>query len=330
MKTHYDVIGLGNAIMDIIAPVSDAFLTEHNMDKGGMALIDQTRALSLNKALSANGETQEIAGGSAANTMVGISALGCRVGYIGKVANDAIGKRLSNGFANVGVDFTTKPIKSGEASARCMIAVTPDGERTMNTFLGASSLFTSSDIAKAKIQAADVLYLEGYLFDAEPAKKAFIKASEIAGAAGRKVALTLSDSFCVGRHRESFKDLVDNHVDILFANEDEILSLYETDRLDTSLDALNGTKTVACITRGDKGYIIQDHDRRHLVLAAPVDKVVDTTGAGDQYAAGVLAGRAMGMNWKDAGYLGSLCAAEVISHYGARPEKSIHEIASKA
>ena len=330
MKTHYDVIGLGNAIMDIIAPVTDAFLTEHNMDKGGMALIDQSRALSLNKALSANGETQEIAGGSAANTMVGISALGCKAGYIGKVANDGVGKRLSKGFTDVGVDFTTKPIKSGEASARCMIAVTPDGERTMNTFLGASSLFTSSDIVKAKIQAADVLYLEGYLFDAEAAKKAFIKASEIARAAGRKVALTLSDSFCVGRHRESFRHLVDNHVDILFANEDEILSLYETDRLDTALDALNGTKTVACITRGDKGSIIQDHDRRHLVLAAPVDKVVDTTGAGDQYAAGVLAGRAMGMDWKDAGYLGSLCAAEVISHYGARPEKSIHEIAAKA
>ena len=330
MKTQYDVMGLGNAIMDIIAPVSDAFLETHKMDKGGMALIDQSRALELNKALSSSGNIQEIAGGSAANTMVGISALGCRAGYIGKVANDAVGKRLSKGFAQVGVDLTTKPITGGQASARCMIAVTPDGERTMNTFLGASSLFTSADIVKSKIQGAEVLYLEGYLFDAEPAKKAFIKASEIAQAAGRKVALTLSDSFCVGRHRESFRHLVDNHVDILFANEDEILSLYETDRLDTALDALTKTKTVACITRGDKGSIIQDHERRHLVLAAPVDKVVDTTGAGDQYAAGVLAGRAMGMNWKDAGYLGSLCAAEVISHYGARPEKSIHAIASKA
>ena len=208
-----------------------------------------------------------------------------------------------------------------------MIAVTPDGERTMNTFLGASTQLSSSDIVKAKIQAAKVLYLEGYLFDAEPAKKAFVKASEIAKAAGRKVALTLSDSFCVGRHRESFRSLVDNHVDILFANEDEILGLYETDRLDTALDALNKTKTIACITRGERGSIIQDQDRRYMVMAAPVDKVVDTTGAGDQYAAGVLAGRAMGLGWKDAGFLGSLCAAEVISHYGARPEKSIHEIA---
>ena len=327
MKTQYDVMGLGNAIMDIIAPVSDSFLETHKMDKGGMALIDQSRALELNKALSSSGNIQEIAGGSAANTMVGISALGCRAGYIGKVANDAVGKRLSKGFAEVGVDFTTKPITGGQASARCMIAVTPDGERTMNTFLGASSLFTSADIVKSKIQGAEVLYLEGYLFDAEPAKKAFIKASEIAQAAGRKVALTLSDSFCVGRHRESFRHLVDNHVDILFANSDEILSLYETDSLDKALDELTKTKTVACITRGEKGSIIQDTERRYHVKACPVDKVVDTTGAGDQYAAGVLAGRAMGMDWADAGYLGSLCAAEVISHYGARPEKSIHEIA---
>ncbi len=323
MKTQYDVIGIGNAIMDIISPVSEAFLKTHDMDKGGMALIDQPRALKLNKALSSGGKTQEIAGGSAANTMVGISALGCRAAYIGKVADDAIGKRLSKGFNDVNVDFSTKPITKGPASARCMIAVTPDGERTMNTFLGASSHFTPSDVTKSKIEAAKVLYLEGYLFDAEPAKKAFVRASEIAQAAGRQVALTLSDSFCVGRHRESFRHLVDNHVDILFANEDEILSLYETDRLDTALDNLTKTKTIACITRSEKGSIIQDHERRYLVHAAPVDKVVDTTGAGDQYAAGVLAGRAMGLGWKDAGYLGSLCAAEVISHYGARPEREI-------
>ncbi len=323
MKTQYDVIGIGNAIMDIISPVSDTFLKTHKMDKGGMALIDQARALALNTALSAEGKTQEIAGGSAANTMVGISALGCRSAYIGKVADDAVGRRLSQGFADVSVDFSTKPIKSGAASARCMIAVTPDGERTMNTFLGASSLFTPADIATSKIQSAKVLYLEGYLFDAEPAKKAFVRASEIAQAAGRQVALTLSDSFCVGRHRESFRHLVDNHVNILFANEDEILSLYETDRLDTALDNLHKTKTIACITRGEKGSIIQDNDKRHIVHAAPVDKVVDTTGAGDQYAAGVLAGRAIGLSWKDAGHLGSLCAAEVISHYGARPERPI-------
>jgi len=234
MKTQYDVIGIGNAIMDIIAPVSEEFLKTHNMEKGGMALIDQPRALALNKALSTESKTQEIAGGSAANTMVGLSALGCRAAYIGKVAQDAVGKRLAKGFADVGVDFTTKPIKNGQASARCMIAVTPDGERTMNTFLGASTLLTSADIVKSKIEAAEVLYLEGYLFDAEPAKKAFVKASEIAKSADRKVALTLSDSFCVGRHRESFRKLVDNHVDILFANEDEILKQTALIRLWTS------------------------------------------------------------------------------------------------
>ena len=329
MKTQFDVIGLGNAIMDVIAPVPDSFLTKHNMDKGGMALIDQGRALTLHKALSAAGKTQQVAGGSAANTMVGIAALGLRAAYIGKVGNDNVGKALSDGFHAAGVDFTTRAAKGGQGSGRCLIAVTPDGERTMNTFLGASSLFTSGDIVTAKIKSADVLYLEGYLYDSDAAKAAFVKAAKIAREASRKVALTLSDSFCVGRHRDSFRKLVDNHVDILFANEDEALSLFETDRLDTALDKLHKTKTVACVTRSAKGSIIQDGTRRHLVKAAPVDTVVDTTGAGDQYAAGVLAGRAMGMDWQDAGYLGSLCAAEVISHYGARPQTPIHDIALK-
>lgn len=327
MTVKYDVLGIGNAIMDIIAPVPDAFLAEHSMTKGGMALIDQDTALSINKALSAAAKTTEIAGGSAANTLVGIAQMGVRAAYIGKVGQDAIGKRLADGFREAGLSFDTTPSKSGNASARCMIAVTPDGQRTMNTFLGASTDFGQADVTRAAIAAADVIYLEGYLFDSDDAKKAFTRAAEMAQAAGRKVALTLSDAFCVDRHRDSFRKLVDNHVDILFANEDEILSLFETDRLDTALDALTQTKTVACITRSEKGSIIQDETRRYLVPAAPVDKVVDTTGAGDQYAAGVLAGRAMGMSWEDAGYLGSLAAAEVISHYGARPETAIHDIA---
>lgn len=211
-----------------------------------------------------------------------------------------------------------------------MIAVTPDGQRTMNTFLGASTDFGQADIDPDMIRAARVLYLEGYLFDSDDAKQAFIRAAEIAQKAGRDVALTLSDAFCVDRHRASFRHLVEGHVDILFANEDEILSLYETDRLDTALDALTQTKTTACLTRSEKGSIIQDAVRRYLVPAAPVKAVVDTTGAGDQYAAGVLAGRAMGLDWADAGYLGSLAAAEVISHYGARPETPIHELALNA
>lgn len=326
-QTQYDVLGIGNVLMDIIAPVSDAFLTDNIVEKGSMTLIDEPRALALNKALKKAGDVQEVAGGSAANTMFGIGALGLRAAYLGNVADDGVGKRISQGMAKGGVDFSSKPKTSGPASGRCLIAVTPDGERSMSTFLGTSCLFTPKDIVKSKVESAACVYLEGYLYDTEPAKAAFIKVAEIARAAGRTVSLTLSDSFCVDRHRESFRHLVDNHVDILFANSDEILSLYETDSLDKALDALTKTQTVACITRSEKGSIIQDGERRHHIKASPVDKVVDTTGAGDQYAAGVLAGRALGLNWADAGHLGSLAAAEVISHYGARPETPIHELA---
>lgn len=327
MKTEFDVLGIGNVLMDIIAPVEDAFLTENSVEKGSMTLIDEPRALALNKALKTVSNIQEIAGGSAANTMFGIGALGLRAAYLGNVADDGVGKRISAGMAEGGVDFSSKPKITGPASGRCLIAVTPDGERSMSTFLGTSCLFTPKDIVKSKVESASCVYLEGYLFDTEPAKAAFVKVAEIARAAGRTVSLTLSDSFCVDRHRASFRHLVDNHVDILFANNDEILSLYETDSLDKALDELTNTKTVACVTRGEKGSIIQDSQRRYHVKAYPVNKVVDTTGAGDQYAAGVLAGRAMGLDWADAGHLGSLAAAEVISHYGARPETPIHEIA---
>jgi len=327
MKTEFDVLGIGNVLMDIIAPVSDNFLTKNIVEKGSMTLIDEPRALSLNEALKAASEVQEIAGGSAANTMFGIGALGLRAAYLGNVADDGVGRRISAGMAEGGVDFSSKPKTSGPASGRCLIAVTPDGERSMSTFLGTSCLFTPKDIVQSKVESAACVYLEGYLFDTEPAKAAFVKVAEIARAAGRNVALTLSDSFCVDRHRASFRDLVDNHVDILFANTDEILSLYKTDSLDKALDELTKTKTVACITRSEKGSIIQDAKRRYHVKACPVNKVVDTTGAGDQYAAGVLAGRALGLDWADAGHLGSLAAAEVISHYGARPEKSLHKIA---
>ena len=327
MKTEFDVLGVGNVLMDIIAPVPDKFLAENVIEKGSMTLIDEPRALALNKALKTADKVREVAGGSAANTMFGIGALGLRVAYLGNVANDDVGRRMSDGMAKGGVDFSSQPKTSGPASGRCLIAVTPDGERSMSTFLGASCLFTPKDIVKSKVESAACVYLEGYLFDTEPAKAAFVKVAEIARTAGRKVALTLSDSFCVGRHRDSFRKLVDNHVDILFANEDEILSLYEADSLDSALDELTKTKTVACITRSEKGSVIQDAKRRYHVKACPVDKVVDTTGAGDQYAAGVLAGRAMGLDWADAGHLGSLAAAEVISHFGARPEKSLHDIA---
>ena len=328
MKKDIDILGIGNAIMDIIAPVPDAFLSTENIERGSMTLIDEPRALSLNGSLKSVGELREIAGGSAANTMVGIAGLGVRAGYIGKIGRDGVGTRLAEGYRDAGVQFETTPTKSGTASARCMIAVTPDGQRSMSTFLGANSDFGIADISKAQIARAKTIYLEGYLFDSDDQKAAYIRAAEIAQATGAQVSLTLSDSFCVGRHRDGFRQLAEHQTDILFANEDELLALFETDRLDTALDALSGMRPVVCVTRGEKGSIIQTKDRRHHVPAAPITKVVDTTGAGDQYAAGVLAGRAMGMDWADAGYLGSLAAAEVIQHYGARPETPIHKIAA--
>ena len=328
MAKDIDILGIGNAIMDIIAPVPDTFLAAQNIERGSMTLVDETRALSLNGALKTAGELREIAGGSAANTMVGIAGLGVRAGYIGKIGKDGVGNRLAQGYRDAGVQFETAPTKSGAASARCMIAVTPDGQRSMSTFLGANADFGVKDISKAQIARAKTIYLEGYLFDSDDQKAAYVRAAEIAQATGGQVALTLSDSFCVGRHRAGFRQLAEHQTDILFANEDELLALFETDRLDTALDALTGMRPIVCVTRGDKGSVIQTNERRYLVPAAPISKIVDTTGAGDQYAAGVLAGRAMGMDWADAGYLGSVAAAEVIQHYGARPETPIHQIAA--
>ena len=312
--------------MDIIAPVPDQLLLDHNIEKGGMTLIDEATALTLHKALDAAGQTREVAGGSAANTMVGIAELGVKSAYMGKIANDDVGKRFGQGITASGLTFNTTPALSG-ATGRCMIAVTPDGERSMSTLLGAATEFTADDVDADLVKDSAVLYLEGYLFNSDDTKAAFVKAAEIAQAAGNHVSLTLSDSFCVELHRASFKHLVEHHVDILFANEAEILSLYETDNIDTALDALTKIDTVACITRSEKGSVIQDANRRYHIKAAPVAKVVDTTGAGDQYAAGVLAGRALGLDWEKSGQLGSIAAAEVISHYGARPESSIKDLA---
>ena len=328
MAKDIDVLGIGNAIMDIIAPVPDAFLAAQNIERGSMTLVDEPRALSLNKALESQGELREVAGGSAANTMVGIAELGVRAGYISKIGRDGVGERLIKGYREAGVEFKTAQSKSGTASARCMIAVTPDGERSMSTFLGANVDFGMADISKAQIARAKTIYLEGYLFDSDDQKAAFTHAAQLAQATGGQTALTLSDSFCVSRHREGFRQLAEQQTDILFANEDELLALYQTDRLDTALDALSGMRPTVCVTRGEKGSVIQTSERRYFVKAAPIKKLVDTTGAGDQYAAGVLAGRAMGLEWADAGYLGSLAAAEVIQHYGARPETRIHQIAA--
>ena len=330
MKPRYDVVAIGNAIMDIIAPVEEGFIAAHGMERNSMNLIDADRALTLHRAAEDTGELKEIAGGSGVNTLVGIAELGLSTGLIAKVADDNTGRKLREGFARAGVDYNTPPSRSGTPSARSMIFVTPDGSRTMNTFLGASVEFDRSDVREDLIRNAATLYLEGYLFDGDAAKAAFVHAAEVAHAAGRQVALSLSDPFCVGRHKASFQQLVEHQCDIVFANEDELFALTDTSSVDAGLDAIEARNVVVCVTRGARGSVISDGSRRYHVKAAPVARVVDTTGAGDQYAAGVLAGRALGLDWSDAGWLGSLAAAEVISHFGARPQTPVHAIAAGA
>jgi len=327
MRAQYGILGIGNAIMDVIVPVDENILVRENITKASMTLIDQARALQLHGSFKkTGGEISEIAGGSGANTVAGIAALGVSAAYIGKVADDNLGKKFTQSLGALGVTANTAPLKKGEATARCLIAVTPDGERSMSTYLGANVTFGVKDVDAEIVRASAVTYMEGYLFDTDEQKSAFVKAAEIAKAADRQVALTLSDSFCVGRHRAAFAHLVDNHVDILFANEAELLSLYETDDLSAALDNVWATGTTTLVTLSDKGSLIKNGGDVHEIPALPVDKVIDTTGAGDQYAAGALAGRAMGLSWQDAGRLGSICASEVISHYGARPEAAIHDL----
>lgn len=326
MKTDFDVLGIGNALMDIIVPVEEAFLSEQAIEKGSMTLIDNDRVAVLSEAFSGLAEApREIAGGSAANTMVGIAEMGVRGAYLGKIGTDGVGQRLAKGYQDVGLYFQSTPSTSGAPSGQCLIAVTPDSERTMSTCLGTSAEFSTDDIIKDEIERAAIIYMEGYLFDKDEAKAAFVKAAEIAKAAGRLVSLTLSDSFCVGRHHDSFVHLVRNHINILFANEAEMLALAGTDDLDAAVAAFSREDLTLCITRSEKGSLIVEGTERFEIPVVPVENIVDTTGAGDQYAAGVLAGRAKGLSWADAGYLGSKAAAEVISHYGARPETSVHK-----
>lgn len=323
-ETGYDVLGIGNAIMDIIAPVCETTRTSLGIAKGAMTLINQERAFSLHSQLELDDvPLKEIAGGSAANTLVGIASLGLNAGYIGKVADDALGTRFAQGLRDAGVAYDTPPLEGDEATARCFVAVTPDGERSMSTFLGASVKFGKKDVVKSWIENARITYLEGYLFDSDDAKTAFVKAAELTRASKGLVALTLSDSFCVDRHRESFRHLVDNHVDILFANESELLSLFEQNDFESALKYLETGNKIYCITRSEKGSVILAKGTRYDIPASPVDEIVDTTGAGDQYAAGVMAGYLKGLSWSEAGFLGSRCAAEVISHYGARPEAAL-------
>ena len=325
--TRFDVVGLGNAIVDVFASVEDSFLEQHDIRKNGMTLIDEERADAL---VDAAPEGPQLSGGSGANTIVGISSFGGRAGYIGKVAKDTLGDVFRKDMNDSGIPFDTPALENGPATARCIVFVTPDGARSMNTFLGASVLFSASDVNEQMVKDAAILYLEGYLFDQEDAKAAFVHASEIAQAAGRKVALTLSDGFCVERHRESFLHLIKNHVDLVFANEDEALSLYQTDNFDEAVERMQADAGLAAITRSEKGSVVISPEGAVAVAAEPIDKVVDTTGAGDQYAAGFLFGVSRGLPLETCAKLGHIAAAEVISHYGPRPEVSLAELARKA
>ena len=325
-ETRFDVVGLGNAIVDVISPVEEAFLTDWDIRKNGMTLIDEPRA----EALTEAGGGSEMSGGSGANTIAGVASFGGKAAYIGKVADDRLGEVFRNDMRGAGIPFDTAPLSEGPATARSIIFVTPDGARSMNTFLGASVLFSPADVDEDTVRDAAILYLEGYLFDREDAKAAFVHASEIAAAAGRKVSLTLSDNFCVDRHRDSFRHLIRGHVDILFANEAELLSLYEVEDFDHAVELLRADTALAAVTRSEKGSVVIGEGEPIHLQPEPVSRVVDTTGAGDQYAAGFLYGAARGLPLSVCGRLGHIAAAEVISHYGPRPETAYSELARKA
>ena len=325
-ERRYDVVGIGNAIVDIIARADDGFLSKHDLAKGFMQLIDADEATRLYAAM---GPAVERSGGSAANTIAGLASFGAHCGFIGRVALDQFGGIFHHDIRSLGVAFDTPPAGDGAPTARCLILVTPDGERTMNTFLGASVDFTPADLDPGLIQNAKIVYLEGYLFDREPAKAAFREASQLAKLAGAKVALSLSDAFCVDRHRAEFLELIRDSVDILFANEAEITSLYQTKSFDEAARRARADTKLAALTRSEKGSVILGEGKSIAVPAAPVAEVVDTTGAGDLYAAGFLYGVATGRDLETAGRLGSLAAAEIISHIGARPEVNLKELAQK-
>ena len=319
---QYDVVGIGNAIVDVIARADDAFLAAKKLAKGAMTLIDEAQADALYAAM---GPGTESSGGSAGNTMAGIASLGGKGAYIGKVRDDQLGQVFAHDMRSIGVSFDSKAATDGPATARCLILVTPDAQRTMNTYLGACVNLGPADVDEAVVKAARVTYLEGYLWDPPQAKEAFVKAAKIAHAAGRKVSLSLSDAFCVDRHRESFRDLVANHVDILFANESEIKSLYEVEGFDAALQAVRGSCEIACLTRSEKGSVIVAGEEVHVIDAERVGGagVVDTTGAGDLYAAGFLYGWTHGYGLARAGRIASVAAAEAISHVGARPQTNL-------
>jgi sugar/nucleoside kinase (ribokinase family) len=327
VKATLDVAGIGNAIVDVIAHADETFLATEGFAKGSMTLIDAARA---DQLYSRMGPGIESSGGSAGNTMAGLASLGGTGAYIGKVRDDALGTIYRHDIQAMGIRFETLAATEGPGTARCLVLVTPDGQRTMGTFLGACVDLGPEDIDPRVIASAQVTYLEGYLFDPPRAKAAFRRAAAVAHAAERLVSLSLSDPFCVARHREEFRDLVQRDIDILFANEAEICSLYETDDFDTAAAAVREQVKIAALTRSEKGSVLIADGTAHAVPAAPVGRVADTTGAGDLYASGVLFGLTHGLPLPTCGAIGSLCAAEIISHVGARPEARLDKLVASA
>jgi adenosine kinase len=325
VSARYDVLGIGNAIVDVIARTEEDFLLKQGMNKGTMALIDEARAEQIYDAM---GPAVEISGGSAANTIVGLSSLGGRGAFVGKVKDDELGRAFSHDIRAAGVTFATPPASDGASTGRCYVLVTPDGERTMNTYLGAAQNLSPADIDAEMVAASLITYLEGYLWDPKDAKDAFLKAAKIAHDADRKVALSLSDAFCVDRWRDEFLQLMrSGTVDLIFANEAELQSLYQTSDFDAAIVALRADIDVAVVTRSEKGCLVVGPDGTEAVSAFPVERVVDTTGAGDLFAAGFLSGLARGADDRTCGRLGALAAGEVIQHIGARPATSLAALA---
>jgi sugar/nucleoside kinase (ribokinase family) len=320
-----DVVGIGNALVDVLSHEEHAFLAEHGLTPGAMELVDTARAEALYAAM---GPAVEISGGSAANTLVGVASLGGSAAFIGRVADDELGVVFGHDIRAAGVEFVAKPAVGGAPSGRCLIMVTPDAQRTMNTYLGASAQLGPADVDTHLIARAQVLYLEGYLWDEPEAKEAYRLAARTAHDAGNRVAFTLSDAFCVDRHRHEFLELVESEVDVLFANESEIRSLYEVDEFDDALQRVQHHCEIAALTRSERGAVIVARDEVHVVDAARVGEVVDTTGAGDQFAAGFLFGLTHGYDLGTAARLGALAAGEVISHLGARPATSLATLAA--
>ena len=325
-EAHFDVLGVGNAIVDVLAHADDSFLDTHGLVKGAMTLIDEDAASRLYAAM---GPAVECSGGSAANTIAGLASLGGSGAFIGKVRDDQLGAVFRHDIRALGIAFETLLAGDGASTARCLILVTPDAQRSMQTYLGACVELGPDDIDAELVAAARVCYLEGYLWDRPEAKDAFRKAARIAHDAGRRVSLSLSDPFCVDRHRAEFLSLVEDHVDILFANEEEILSLYQVDTFDAALQWVRGHCEIAALTRGEKGSVIVSENEVHVIDAAPAERVVDTTGAGDAYAAGFLHGLSGNRDPATCARIGGVAAAEAIAHMGARPEYSLKDLVAQ-